>query len=188
MNRLISYSLYILIALSVFFACESSTDIDDKEKPRIEMVYVSDIMYVDSTYISSDTSEVTKGANIVQFICTDNSALSSYKIHLLPSANMINPDSIFNDSLAFNNAIYQSQKQDIFGEQTATIKQSIRIEPGFQRFNYETNKNETYKIRTGNYAIWLVCVDKAGNKDSVYAKDIVLRYPSRYYTEEATEN
>lgn len=184
MSRFIYYFIFILFSLSVFFACESSTEIDDKEKPHIEVVFISDVMYVDSTYISSDNSEVAQGANIFQFICTDNFALSSYKIHLRPGANMINPDSIFNDSLAFNNVIYQTQKQDIFGEQTATIKQSVRIQPEFQKFSYETNKNETYKIRTGNYSIWLVCVDKAGNKDSIYAKDIILRYPPRYYTED----
>lgn len=187
MTRALFYFIIIFLSFTFFFSCEKSDDDNDKEKPHIELLFISDTLYVDSSYISSNNEGTIRGGNIVEFICSDNSALSSYKIHMSPAANMENPELVNKDSLAFSDVIKQSQKQDIFGKQIDTVKQSVYIPATFSKFNNETNLYDTYKIRTGHYAVWLVCADKSGNKDSVYAKNIILRYPPRYYKVDTTQ-
>lgn len=173
MKKLIFFFFAGLILPILFFSCDDSDD--DTEPPKIRVIHINDTLYIDSTTTVNDTI-----TNRIQLAFFDNKALSSYNFRIKPSKDFVGandtipmPEAI--DSLAYRGTI-NSQKANIFGLDSIYISRNMYIPGEFTLYNRQTNKNDRYMMRTGKYSVVIECVDKAGNRDSIQSKDVMLLY------------
>jgi len=177
MKKLI-YIIIIFLSFSFLFSCDDLDD--DHHPPKIEVISINDILYLDSTFSSGD-SLAAGNLNLAIIKFTDNKALSSYNLRLKPGKDFIDPytpvkpEDGGTDSLAYNGTI-KTQKADIFGLDSITIVRNLYISSRFTIYDRETNKNIEYLIRPGKYSLTIDCIDMAGNIDSIQSREVVISY------------
>ena len=183
MRKAIIFVFIFLVSVSVFFSCESTNN--DREKPvvYINVDDVSDTIYIDSIINAESAISAIRNSNIFKAGFSDNEALSSYKIDLRPGSDMLNPTDTIKgnnfDTVAYEGPVTSNRVMSIFGLKEASVSDTIHVYPTIKRYDRETGKSTDFRVRRGQYILSVVCLDKAGNYDSIVVKNVILRYPPR---------